>query len=205
MKTIQSTIVVFIAVIFATSTLFSSCSKDDEPVQPASKPTPLVFESEDFYDGFISKAGLISTFPITGDPNFYEAGLVFKPLVTGKITHLRINIPTVQTTTKVTLWDKETKTVIKTVNCGTIGSTIEGRYVINDIILVKNKEYVISMNSKNFIAKTGVGNIAYPITSGNIQVLDYVTNLGNTITFPETSTDNEGVKGKVSFDFIRTE
>lgn len=177
-----------------------SCSKDDETPAP-----PITYEPEDFYNGFISKAGLISTSQITGNPDFYEAGLVFKPLVAGKITYLRVNIPTVQTTTKVTIWDKATKTAIRTTNCGTINITIEGKYDINDIILEKNKEYVISMNSKNFIDKRGVGNIAYPITSGNIQVLDFVTNLGNTITFPETSTDNEGVKGKVSFDFVRTE
>jgi hypothetical protein len=192
MKTI---IAIFILSIFALS-----CSKDD------SSPTPKpVYQAEDFYEDFISKAGLISTFQITGNPDFYEAGLVFKPLVSGKITHYKINIPTVQTTTKVTLWDKATKTVIHTTNCGTIGITKESSFDISDIVLEKNKEYVISMNSKNFINKAKVGDIAYPITSGNIQVLDYVTNLGNTRTFPETSTNNESVNGKVGFDFLRTE
>jgi hypothetical protein len=197
MKTIKTTIAIFIVSIFAIS-----CSKDDSTPTPTAKP---VYETEDFYDGFISKAGLISTFQITGNPDFYEAGLVFKPLVSGKITHYKINIPTIQTTTLVTLWDKATKTVINTSNCGTIGITKESVFDIADIVLEKNKEYVISMNSKNFINKAGVGNIAYPITSGNIQVLDYVTNLGNTKTFPETSTNNESVNGKVSFEFIRTE
>ena len=132
-----------ITVLFLTI-ISISCSKDDDSTPPT------VYESEDFYDGFITKAGLFSGSTVTGNPDFFEIGLVFKPLVTGKITQLRINIPTIQTPTLVTLWDKSTKTKIKSVNCGTIGISEDTPFDINDIVLVKNKEYVISMNVSKY-------------------------------------------------------
>lgn len=202
MKTIQSTIVIFIAVIFATSTLFSSCSKDED-AKPQQQ-TQVVYESEDFYDGFITKAVLPSFVSVEGNPDFFEIGLVFKPLVKGKINKFFLKTPTQNIMIRVTLWDKTTKAVLKSINCGMINYSY-GEFTFNEIQLEKNKEYVISMNANKYNNYAGVGNIAYPITSGNIQVLDYVTNFGNSQTFPEISTNNESVNGKVSFNFIRTE
>jgi hypothetical protein len=203
MKTIQSKIVIFIAVIFATATLLSSCSKDEDPA-PAPTPTATVYQAEDFLASFLSQANFPAPAASIDEQLVQRRALVFKPTVTGEISKFKLKLPKTGVF-EVTLWDSTTRTSIMSEDV--IITNPLNTYVVSitpTIKLEKNKEYAISYKSNHQFAYEKTTNLNYPIVCGNITIIKSIS--GVTTGYPDTNLiSNKTYNGDCSFVFTRTE
>ena len=67
-----------------------------------------------FLSAYLAATGFDEDTTVIVNSGFYEFGLSFKPLVNGKITAVVVKIPDVNTSLRVTIWDKATANVLKT-------------------------------------------------------------------------------------------
>ncbi|WP_447635810.1 hypothetical protein [Flavobacterium microcysteis] len=173
-----------------------SCSSDDsKPSYPIENP----LESYHTQAGFTTTENFVNV-------GSYEFGLAFSPNVKGVIKAITVKLPDANPALKVTIWDYNTKEVLKTetVNVATANTLVS--HPITDLALEKDKKYMITMNSNDWYKrhKANNANATYPITAGNIKFLEYRWVGGATQTFPtNVSLDYNG--GDLSFDFKRTE
>ncbi len=187
-----------ILILIALLTLLS-CSKDD------SKPEPIAYQEENPMQGIIETTGFNQISNQLDNLNT-EFGFSFKPTVTGKINAFVVKIPASSNNVRVTFWDVETKSVIRTEFIAVITANTVTTKVISPINLVKNKEYLLSINCNHwydyFEPNDAVA--AYPLTVGNI----VFTNCSYMVTpnqiFPSSSLDTQ-IFGNISFNFQRTE
>jgi hypothetical protein len=193
MKTLQKTLA-FIALFF----LFS-CSKDDDVQQTTS------YDEENPLSGYLSVAGFNQMQTLT-TVGVYELGFSFKPLVKGKINALVLKNPAV-VNLRVTIWDATTETPLLSEMVNLPTSNLEVVKPITPLQLEKDKTYRITMQSQTGYAhyKADQSNTTYPITSGNIQIIDFKSGDGTTIpTYPTIPYLNI-YGGDCSFKFQRTE
>jgi hypothetical protein len=190
-----------LAVLF--TAIFTSCKKDSTP-DPV--PAPIVYPEENFMDGYLSATGFSEKTTSQVNLSDYEFGNEFIPTVKGKITSLKIKLPDVNSSVRVTLWDKATTTIIKTEIINVAAANILYTVDIVDINLVKDKEYAISMNSNDWYdrRKTSSANATYPVTVGNIKITSYTFRSGTAQSYPN-SPQLSYYAGDVSFNFQRTE
>jgi hypothetical protein len=190
-----------IIAIFIVSVIGISCSKDDD------KPQAPVYQTEDFLGGFLANANYSSRVAALDEILIAEYGLVFKPNVKGEVSALVMNSPKAGVTMRVTLWDKATKAIIKQSNISIVTVNTKTYAQINPPIqLTKDKEYVISFKATNRWFHEKTTNVAYPIVSGNITVLNAVTSsLVVAGDFPINDSDKNRFSGDCSFVFKRTE
>lgn len=173
----------------------TSCRKDDD------EPAPIIYPEENPIAAYITSAGFSTTsnFINSGD---YEFGLVFSPNVNGKIKAITAKLPDSNTNLRVTIWDYDTQAVLRTevVNVSAANTTITK--AITELALVKDKKYLISMNSNDWYNRTRPGGTSatYPISSGNIKFTQYLWKSGATQTFP-TNIDDSYYAGDLSFVF----
>lgn len=186
----------FFMLALSTVALATSCSKDDDE-----QPTPVVYNEENPLDKYHELAGFTTTsnFINAGD---YEFGLTFSPNVKGKINALVVKLPDVNTNLKVTIWDFNTKTVLRTETVSVPTANTVVTKSIPELSLEKDKKYVITMNSNDWYkrSKADNSNATYPITSGNIKVLEYRWIGGTTQVFPTNVSLNYN-GGDLSFNF----
>jgi hypothetical protein len=200
MKTLKTKISILTITLFASSILFISCSKKDEPV-----PVAKVYQEENFLDTYLALTQFNQN---TSNVNTgsVEIGPEFTPLVTGKITSLKVKLPTVNTTLRITLWDKSAGTILKTetVNIATANTLLT--FDISDIGLIKNKSYILSVNSTNFYQRTKTNNsdAIYPVIAGNIRIDGIKGLAGTNQIIPSISFLNLYL-GDFSFNFQQTE
>ncbi|PIF45560.1 hypothetical protein CLU96_2569 [Chryseobacterium sp. 52] len=175
----------------------ASCSKDDdEPV-----PTPIVYAVENPLDKYHENAGFTATtnFINAGD---YEFGLAFSPNVKGRISAINVKLPEVNANLKVTIWDYTTKEIVRTeiVNVSSSNTMISKN--IAEIMLEKDRKYLITMNSNDWYKKNKPDNTntVYPITAGNIKFLEYRWGGGATQVYPANVSLNYN-GGDLSFNF----
>jgi hypothetical protein len=202
MKTLKTKISILAIALFASSISFVSCSKNDEPV-----PAPIInsYPEENFLDTYLALTQFNqNTSNVT--VGSAEIGTEFTPLVTGKITSLKVKLPTVNTTLRITLWDKSAETIIKTetVNVATANTLIT--FDINDIGLLKNKSYILSVNTTDFYqrTKTNNSNATYPVIAGNIRI-DGIKGLAGTSQIIPSNSILNLYLGDFSFNFQQTE
>lgn len=174
-----------------------SCSKDDSPSSTS-------FQEENFFDGYLSTTGFNQEFVEFVNSGNFEFGLEFAPLVNGSITSLRLKLPDANPSLRVTIWDKVAGTIIKTeiVNVATANTVYN--FDIIDIPLVKDKEYAITMNSNDWYnrKKTDGTDATYPLTVGNIKIVNYIWSGGITQNYPGSESGSY-VAGDLSFNFIQ--
>jgi hypothetical protein len=191
--------------LFVVTIFISSCKKDKTDA-----PTPVVYAEENFFDEYLSKTGFNQKIQsITGGTAYYNFGFEFVPLVKGKINSLVVNLPGVVEGLKITLWDKATFNAIKTevVNIPISSNS----YVIDiaDIELSKDKEYAISMRTKEYFSnkRTDNSSVNYPVTVGNIKILAFkaASNITSSITLYPNEPFFTICSGNLSFNFQRTE
>lgn len=175
----------------------ANCRKDDDSA-------PIIYPEENPLAAYITTTGFSTTsnFINSGD---YEFGLVFSPNVNGKIKAITAQLPDANANLRVTIWDYNTQTVLRTevVNVSAANTVITK--VITEMALVKDKKYLISMNSNDWYNRTKpLGTSAtYPITAGNIKFAEYLWKSGTTQTFP-TNVDDSYYAGDLSFVFQQT-
>ncbi len=192
MKKLILTTVLFTAI-------FTSCKKKSDPA-------PIVYPEENFMDAYLSATGFSEKTTNQINLGDYEFGNEFIPTVKGKITSLKIKLPDVNSSVRVTLWDKATTTVLKTEIINVAAANTIYTVDIVDIDLVKDKEYAISMNSNDWYdrRKNSSANATYPVSAGNIKITSYTFRSGTAQAYPN-SPQLSYYAGDVSFNFQRTE
>lgn len=178
----------------------TSCRKDDdnpEPVVP-------VYQLENPLVAYHTAAGFTTTNNFI-NAGSYEFGLVFSPNVKGNIKGITAMLPDVNANLKVTIWDFDTKTVLRTEMVNVASANTAVTKEISDLPLEKDKKYVITMNSNDWYQrrKADNSNATYPITAGNIKIHDYRWVGGATQTFPTNISLNYN-GGDLSFNFQQT-
>jgi hypothetical protein len=183
---------IFIVVLF-TMVIFS-CRKK-EPV----------YTEESFAESYLKQTGFSElTVPQvnTGD---YELGLEFKPNVNGKITSLLVKLPDVRTDLRITIWDKVTKSILRTEIVNVAAANTQYDFDISDVELQKDKEYAISMNSNDYYIreKQSGSSVVYPVNIGNITILGFGYRAGIAQGYLTTKREDYYV-GDCFFKFIQT-
>lgn len=184
--------------LFALVTL-AACDKDDDPA-------PYVFPTENPLSGFLSDSGLdeVETESVDQISN-YEIGYRFRPTASGAITALSVRIPAVNSNLRVTVWDAETQTVLKTEAFNVTSSGVAVTKTIPALTLVKDHEYMVTMNTNDWYdyRRTDNSNASYPFTEANIQVIGFGYGIGTGQNFPGLTASNY-FYGDVSFTYQRT-
>lgn len=186
----------FISVLSVTL-LPTSCRKDDkEDILP-----PKMYAEENPLTPFLLAAEFTKVIE-TLNSGDYESGLTFSPLVKGKINAVTLKIPDVASNVRVTIWDATTKAPIRTILLDVTSSHTTVTKTIDPLILEKDKEYMISMNTNDWFEnrKSAGGSAVYPITGGNIKFLNYKWKSGTAQVFP-TNISTSYTAGDVSFVF----
>lgn len=185
------------ALILTLSVSLFSCKKDKDE-----KPS---YNEENFLDGYLaatrfdeSKTNFINNVE-------YEFGLEFTPTVKGKITALHVKLPDPNETYRVTIWDKDAKTVLRTEMFNITTADKNYRFDISDLELAKDKQYAITANSNDWYTREIKDRSAttYPVSVGNITITNFIYLKGATQTYPTTSS-KVYYAGDLSFSFQQT-
>ena len=175
----------------------SNCRNDDDPA-------PIIYPDENPLAAYISNTGFSTTsnFINSGD---YEFGLVFSPNVNGKIKAVTAQLPDTNASLRVTIWDYDTQAVLRTETINVSAANTAISKTISDLALLKDRKYLISMNSNDWYNRTkpGGGSATYPIAAGNIKFTEYLWKSGSAQTFP-TTLDDSYYAGDLSFIFQQT-
>jgi len=195
-----------VCVIFSVVSAFfiTSCSNNDDDV-PVNEPAPIVYPQENPLDKYYENTGFSTTTNYTASPTS-EFGLAFSANVKGKINAVLVKIPAVKSNLRVTIWDYDTKAVLRTevVNVTTANNIITKN--ISELILEKDKKYMITMNSGDWYKRTKPdnSNATYPVTAGNIKFWEYRWVGSASQIFP-TNIDLKYNGGDLSFSFQQTD
>ncbi|AYZ11687.1 DUF4082 domain-containing protein [Chryseobacterium arthrosphaerae] len=184
--------ILLLAAVFSAA----SCSKDDDEII-----TPVTYAVENPLNKYHEAAGFTVTTNFINSGN-YEFGLAFSPDVKGKMTAITVKLPDTNANLRVTVWDYTAKTVLRTETVNVTASNTLITKEISELALEKDKKYMITMNSNDWYkrSKPDNTNAVYPITAGNIKILEYKWGSGTAQTFPAmTSLDYNG--GDLSFNF----
>lgn len=178
--------------------IFNCRSNDDEVIPPPVYPVENPLAAYITNSGFSTSSNMVNV----GD---YEFGLVFSPNVTGKINAVTVQIPDANANLRVTIWDFDTQAVLRTEMLNVSAANTLITKTITELALVKDKKYLISMNSNDYYykEKPGGASTTYPIVAGNIKFTGYQWKSGSTQTFP-TTVDATYYAGDLSFVFQQT-
>lgn len=177
---------------------FASCKKDKkEKTFPEENPLEKYYS----LSGFSVKSNFVNF-------GWYESSLAFSPLVKGEIKALTIKLPDANPALKVTIWDYDTKTALRTETVEVTTANTQILKSIAPLSLEKDKKYIISMNSNDWynMQKPDRSNASYPITAGNIKFIEYrwVSAISGTPKSP-TNVSLDYNAGDLSFVFQQTE
>jgi hypothetical protein len=193
--------IILVAVLF--TAIFASCKKDSAPaVIP-----PIVYVEENPLSGFLATTGYNQLSTVGNYPTKFEEGFSFKANVKGKINALVMKLPVANSSLRITIWDKATAAVLRTENVNVPTANTEATISISAFDIVKDREYLISMWTNDDYARSRTDNsaAAYPITVGNISILDCAYKLVATgQVFPNLSSA-KFYYGDISFKFQQTE
>ncbi len=186
-----------IALLVCTTSVFTYCSKGDDPVvvvPPVPEQNPLA--------GYLTASGFDQKLTPRLNIGDYEFGYSFIPLVNGKMTAIVAKIPDIHAAMRVTIWDKTAGTVLRTETLDITSSGVEVTKSISALDLMKDKEYFITFNSDDWYdhRKTDGSNVVYPFTVGDIKITGYSYIDGAAQAMP-TSPQLSYYAGDVSFKF----
>jgi hypothetical protein len=186
--------------IFVSIFALASCKKDKTVTEPAKN-----YNEENPFDTFVAQSGFSVSAPVTSG-NIVESGLAFSPNVTGKMKAITVKIPNINSKLLITIWDYDTQNVIRSETINVSAANTLTTKTISDFVLQKDKKYVISMNSNDYYHRNKPDNSSpvYPITAGNIKILEYRETTTLTQKFP-ASKYTSYFNGDLSFIFQQTE
>lgn len=196
----MKTTILKLCMVFLMIPIMTSCSKDDDGTSAP------VYPEENFLESYLTATGFNQVSATFINSIDYEFGLDFTPLVKGDITSFRVKLPDANTSLRVTIWDKDASTVIKTEVVNVSTADTEFTFDIVDVPLVKDKKYSITMNSNDWFdrRKTDGTVAAYPVTAGNIKIDGYRWDSGAAQSFPAIVA-SDYYAGDLSFNFRQTE
>ena len=189
-----------LVLLLSLSLSITNCSKDDDPA-----PTPplVVAPLQDPLAGYLAASGFNQkTSNVVNDPNNFEFGYSFIPLVNGKMTAIVVKIPDARLGMRVTVWDKVAGTAIRTETFDVPTANVEVTKQITALDLVKDKEYLITFNSNDWYyhSKTNDAAVTYPFTVGDIKITAYLYKTGSAQSVPDMSVSSY-YAGDCSFKF----
>lgn len=198
MKTLK---IIIILILISLSIVSCSSNSDEEKA-------PVIYQYENPLDLYMAGSGFNQKAVDVKNSGIFEYGFSFKPTVTGKISSYFVKIPDVNNALRITLWDASTKTVIKSEKMFISVANMAFEKTIAPILLTKDKEYFLSVNSDDWINRTRTdGSVAtYPIVAGNIVITSYayISSTATETIFP-TNVRNTYYSDDVSFKFTQTE
>jgi len=175
-----------------------SCSNDDDNNSPVNQ-NPM----QDPLSGYLQAAGFTKSVDVK-DSGIYEFGIEFVPTVDGKIKAITAKIPDVHPGMRIIIWDKATKTAIRTETIDVTSAGVEVSKEIAPLQLTKDKEYLFTFNSDDWYNHTKPDATAtiYPFTVGDIKVTNYafISSTASETIFP-TNLRNTYYAGDISFKF----
>lgn len=196
-KTINFVAVLCVCLLGIASS-FACSGREDEKV------APTVYPVEDALQNLVSASGLSEQTAINLEGAQLEQGVAFSPKVKGVISAVSVKLPAYDNAVRVTIWDYETQSVLRT---ATVNVSEGGRYHKQAISLLeveKGRRYVISMNVRTTYIhrKPDFSNAYFPIDLGSVLALHCrrMGRYGSAQEFPNFSTDAE-YYGDLSFDF----
>jgi hypothetical protein len=169
MKTLNTKLALLAFTFFTIATNIS-CSKNDDPMVT---PLPVVLAPlQDPLQGYLAASGFDQVTTNRTNQGNTETGYSFIPSVNGKITAIVVKIPDTNPTVRVTIWDKTTSSVISTEILNINSANTEIIKPIIPINLIKDKEYVISMNTDDYYLrkKNDNSNVTYPFIVEDIKI-----------------------------------
>jgi hypothetical protein len=166
-----------IALLLCAPIAMTNCG-DDAGTFPEVDPLADFLENS----GFDEK---VDTFINDGD---FEFGFSFIPTVSGQINAIVARLPDANPTLRVTIWDFDTETVLKTVTVNVAAANTTVTEDITPLVLEKDKEYMITMNSDDYYdhSRTDDAAVTYPFTAGDISVTSYGFRGGTSQTIPSS-------------------
>lgn len=90
------------------------------------------------------------------------------------MTGITVRLPDSHPNLRVTLWNFDSEEVIYTNTLNVTQSNTITEHLVNEIVLEKNKKYIISMNTDDYYYREreyGM-NVSYPIIAGNIKIFE---------------------------------
>ena len=162
-----------------------ACKDKDKAPAPATATVSAPLQ--DPLAGYLAASGYDQEVMSVIDGDYYEFGYSFIPLVNGKITAIVVKIPDVHMELKVTVWDKAAGKVLRTESVDVANANVEVIKQIAALDLVKDKEYIISMNGNDWYShyKTSRASADYPFTVGDIKITSYGSSFGTEQTMPQ--------------------
>lgn len=181
-----------------TLTFAVSCSKDDDD-------NSVIYPEENPLAKYYEQTGFNIINPVVDDFS-YEFGLAFSSNVKGKINALTVRIPDANPNLRVTIWDYDAQTVLRTETVNVESANTEVTKSIENLPLEKDKKYLITMNSNDwyYSSRSNESVAAYPITAGNIVFYEFRSKFGDAQTFPNLVNYDYNA-GDLSFVFQQTD
>ena len=195
MKTIIRTALVLILSI----TLFN-CNNDDDTT------ARTVYAEENPLNAFINQSGY-NEITISKYNSLWvrELGFSFTPKVKGEINAITVKIPNTNPALRVTIWDFDNQTVLRTETINVATADSDNTFPITPLALTKDKRYLISMNTVDWYERrrTDFSAAPYPFLIGNIEINSSHDILSTTQSFPNNFA-NISYFGNCSFVFQQT-
>jgi hypothetical protein len=163
-----------------------------------------VFPEVNPLGGYLEASGLDEEADTIIDGLTFEMGFSFIPKVSGQINAVVVEVPDDKTDLRITIWDKDASTVLRTFTVDVLAYT-KLTEVITPLALEKNKEYFITFNTNDYFYRnrTDLGAVTYPIMVGDISITSYGFHGGLSQTMP-TDVYFENYSGDLSFIFQET-
>lgn len=183
-----------------------SCSSDnDDSVQDA----PVVAMTENPLPEFLSQHHFDdNTITYIDDNNNYEMGFAFRPLVSGQINSVVLKIPQPNTNIRVTIWDEDNGSVLRTIYVDALEANVASTKTIEPLVLEQNKAYMITMNANDYYF--GILNflpepLQYPYIYGNISITGSAIAISNSGQEMPAADMINATAGWCSFEFQQAE
>jgi hypothetical protein len=204
----KQTMYVAAAMILVPVIMSANCSKKDAKSYPEENP----------WESYLKQTGFDQYYEIVNTATSWEIGLMFTPLVNGTINAITLHLPEARNNVPVTLWKVDAtgntgnkiQTFTVNVPADKVAADKEVEYRLPEtILLTKGEQYVISFHTggKKYYGRAINANFpdtkAYPVTAGNIQILERRFINAATTTFP-TGKSFANYFGDCSFVFQRT-
>ncbi len=134
----MKTIKIFKGALLAILAIY--CSSDDSsPSYPVENPLEAYYQQA----GFTTTTNFINV----ASSEFWFA---FSPNVKGVIKAITLKLPEANPEVRVTFWEYDTKTVLKSENINVATADVLVTKTISDLALEKDKKYLITMNSNDW-------------------------------------------------------
>jgi len=180
-----------------------SCSSDDDSVEAQPQLPVNQNPMQDPLRAYLYAAGFTNAVAAKNSGN-YEFGIAFKPTVDGKIKAITAIIPDTHPGMRISIWDKAAGTVLRSETIDVTAAGTEVTKTIEDLQLVKDKEYMFTFNSDDWYNHTKPDGTAttYPLTVGDIKITDYgFISSTATETIIPTNMRTTYYAGDISFKF----